>query len=203
MSIERTSGSATGHEVGGEVSSEPIEAVPLTGLDLIAELILSTALESDRADREASAAARSVASTLAHGRIEHMREAADWRLAAGLASGIATVGAAAAKGAGVAASSDAAAGGAADVPAVDEGWSAVSGGIDGAGKITSALLGWGADSANASAERERALAEEADGRSDRDEHDAGSSEALHGRMMASLAATVDEKRRAEEAATRA
>lgn len=180
--------------------------VAATGLDIIAELILDTALHDENATREASAARRDAAADLNRGRVAHLREAADWSLASGLASGIATIGASAAK-----AGSTAAAGAARSAPGAsasepptsDGGWDAVGDGFDGAGKAASALFTWGANSANASAASEETRAEDALAHASEDRRDAESASSLHGRMLESMARSVDEKRRAEEAATRA
>lgn len=194
--------SAIGNRVGGgdDGTSEAHQApvVATTGIDLIAELILESSLENEKSAREARAALRETASTLNDARIAHMREAADWRLAAGIASGIGTIGASLAKAGGAAAS-----GSSTSDATSDGGWDGVGGAFDGSGKITSAILGWGADSASASAAREEALADDVGAHAAEASSDAEAAEGLRGRMLESLGRTVDETRRAEEAATRA
>lgn len=207
-------------------------SVVMTDMDLIAELMVEMNQDTERANRDAMRDEREIAAAAGELRLGQMKEAADFRLASGIVTGASKIGSSIANGVAAAntapSSSDSsstegtpaadaapaadgadAAGGttASDEPVHDntvkDRATAIAGALDGAGSGASAVLGHFASSADIRAEAASMAMDRASSRADERRADAEAAGRTVDKMHDSLINVLSEKRRAEEAATRA
>lgn len=206
--------------------------------EILAAALIETNLLGEESEDAVATSGREHARSANAAMVDHMREAAHWELAKGVASGAAKIGSAACTGistgvaAGGASSADPTGetdpatatapldatgsgpdlgapasargtGGTGGRPRSDGGWDAAADGLSGSGDVIGAAFGMVGGEAHAAEARDRAVAEEASSRASEAADGAGSTAGARDRLIAAFSRIVEEKRRAEEAATRA
>lgn len=210
--------------MNGRIEPGAAPEVVVSDVDVVAELMVTLNRENERAEREAMRDERMEAEAAGELRLGQMKEAADLRLVSGIVSGSVKIGSSVSTG--VAAMSTAPTGAAAadttdaaeapsptaegaEVAAPEHDnstrdWAtAVGGGGDGVGQATTALLGELASSADQRAERARMAMDRASSRSEERQADAEAAARSTEKVLEGLSSALSERRRAEEAATRA
>lgn len=215
-------------------------SVVMSDVDLVAEFMVKLNQDNERANRESLRDEREIATAAGELRLGQMKEAAEFRLAAGIVSGACKIGSSVAGGVaaatrgpgstddsssdGTSASESAAAstpeggaegaaGGAAEGAAASSStahdrtasdWAKATGGVlDGAGPGAAALMERFASDADMRAEQAKMAMDRATSRADERRADADEAGRRVDSLHDALKNVLSEKRRAEEAATRA
>lgn len=191
-------GSAAGRGSIGEVEVQTVATED--GLAMLIGELSARLDESQKGTREARRASLEVQQSEQRQQIASLREKAAMTMYAGIVEGSVTMASAAVKGAGVAASASAA------TPSqggVDPGFSAVSQGIEGGGKIAGGVLERIAIERDAAATSHDQVANRAAGTAQEQGEDADRLQRLQEQALQHASAILDATRQAEQAALRA